>query len=276
MLRVDTHYHASPTWFEPVEVFIFHMDRCGIDKGVLVQHRGEFDNTYLLECARRYPDRISAMGLVDHQAPDAAELMGGWADEGIEGFRFWFDREGSDTGSRRCWQKANELGLPVTVPATTEDYASVEFEQLVRAYPGVPFIIEHMAVIGTLKTGSDKRVPTPPFTTFRAAIALAKYPNVFMKVTGFGELMGRPQSFGRGQPPFDLSAVPPLIDMCVESFGADHMMIGTDSTSSAREGYANVWRYLEEYLSRFSVAQREAILGGTAVNLFPFRGGTPA
>jgi L-fuconolactonase len=69
MLRVDAHYHASAKWWEPVEVFLFHLDRCHVDKGVLVQSAGEFDDSYLVECVRRFPailgetaDRIIGSG----------------------------------------------------------------------------------------------------------------------------------------------------------------------------------------------------------------------
>ena len=48
------------------------------------------------------------------------------------------------------------------------------------------------------------------------------------------------------------------------------MMIGTDPSSSCREGYANVWADLQEYLSRFSPAQQAAIIGETADRIFRF------
>ena len=40
MLTIDTHCHASPTWFEPVELLLFQMDRNDVDKAVFIQHRG--------------------------------------------------------------------------------------------------------------------------------------------------------------------------------------------------------------------------------------------
>jgi hypothetical protein len=87
MLRVDAHYHASTKWWEPVEVFLFHMDRCQVDKGVLIQFAGELDNTYLVECTRRFPDRLAAIGLVDLAAPAVEQDMEYWFAEGVAGFR---------------------------------------------------------------------------------------------------------------------------------------------------------------------------------------------
>ena len=56
MVVVDTHCHASPYWFEPIEVLLDEMTRNGVDKAVLIQFRGVFDNSYLIESMRRFPD----------------------------------------------------------------------------------------------------------------------------------------------------------------------------------------------------------------------------
>ena len=50
MLIVDTHCHALPHWFEPVEVLLHQMHANGVEKALLVQVRGQFDNRYLIEC----------------------------------------------------------------------------------------------------------------------------------------------------------------------------------------------------------------------------------
>jgi hypothetical protein len=47
MLIVDTHCHALPHWFEPVEVLLHQMHANGVEKALLVQVRGQFDNRYL-------------------------------------------------------------------------------------------------------------------------------------------------------------------------------------------------------------------------------------
>ena len=64
MTIVDTHCHAGHNWFEPVELLLYQMNANGVDKAVLIQHGGVFDNTYLLECARRFPRRFAVVGMV--------------------------------------------------------------------------------------------------------------------------------------------------------------------------------------------------------------------
>ena len=65
MLIVDSHCHAGTSWFEPIESLLFQMDRNDVDKGVLIQHRGVYDNAYLLDCVRRFPGRFTVAAMVD-------------------------------------------------------------------------------------------------------------------------------------------------------------------------------------------------------------------
>ena len=52
---VDTHCHAGTSWFEPIETLLACMDNNGVQRALLTQHRGMFDNAYLLECIERFP-----------------------------------------------------------------------------------------------------------------------------------------------------------------------------------------------------------------------------
>ena len=60
MVVVDMHCHAGQSWFEPVEVLLSHMDRSGVAHAVLHQFIGMYFNDYILDCARRHPDRLSS------------------------------------------------------------------------------------------------------------------------------------------------------------------------------------------------------------------------
>ncbi len=267
MLTIDTHYHASESWFEPIEVLLFHMARAGVDKAVLAQHREEWDNRYIIECSRRFPGRFAAIGAIDVTQPDAAETLEHWAAEGLEGVRFWATERSPGPDPLAIWRKTAELGLLVSCPGTTGEYASDDFQSLVEELRDLPIVLEHLAILENLTHGA-KGVPQPPYTAFKKALSLSRFPNTYLKITGLGEIMPRPSP--ARTPPFDLDKVPPYIDMAIEAFGADRLMIGTDPTSSSREGYLNVWRYLHEYLARRSVAEQEAIFGKTADRLFRF------
>ena len=54
MKIVDTHCHTGIHKYEPVESLIYHMDACSVDQAVLIQHAGETDNAYHVECMDRF------------------------------------------------------------------------------------------------------------------------------------------------------------------------------------------------------------------------------
>ena len=77
MVVVDTHCHVTPYWREPVETLLYQMSTNGVDKAVLTQvaQLRIYDNSYLIECKRRFPGRFSVVGMVDTDRPDAPDLM---------------------------------------------------------------------------------------------------------------------------------------------------------------------------------------------------------
>ena len=73
-----------------VEMLIEDMDRHGCTHAVLVQviYHG-WDNTYVADCVRRYPDRLKAHGLIDPTDPKVADKLEYWMKEhGLAGMRF--------------------------------------------------------------------------------------------------------------------------------------------------------------------------------------------
>ena len=62
---VDSHCHVSRTWYEPVEVLLFQMERNGVDHAALIQMQGQFDNRYQQECVKRYPGKFASVVVVD-------------------------------------------------------------------------------------------------------------------------------------------------------------------------------------------------------------------
>ena len=89
MLIVDTQVHTGIYKYEPVEALLFQMERNGVSKAVLIQHRGQTDNGYHLECVRRYPDRLVSVCLVDADREDATARLASWAEQGVQGVRLW-------------------------------------------------------------------------------------------------------------------------------------------------------------------------------------------
>ena len=188
MVVVDTHCHASPYWYAPVESLLGEMTRAGVDKAVLIQIGGIYDNSYFIECMRRFPGRFSVVGIVDTDLPDATEQLEKLVQEGMEGIRLGPMVRSPGSDPLAIWRKAAELGVAVSCQGSSvESFASTEFENLIKDLPSLKIIIEHL--------GGGGQDATPPHNLYRKVLALAQYPNTFMKVVGLGEICPRPMPF---------------------------------------------------------------------------------
>jgi L-fuconolactonase len=260
MLIVDTHCHALPHWFEPVEVLLHQMHANGVEKATLVQVRGQFDNRYLMECVRRFPGRFSAVAIVDTERPDAPQTLEGWVREGAEGVRLAPTTRSPGNDPLAIWRKAAELGIPVSSLGNPQGFTSAQFEEVVKELPTLPIIIEHLGGIG--------RDEAAPYPTFRKILALARYPNTSIKVHGLGEICARPIPFPQ---PMRFPTVPPLMQMAYDAFGASRIMWGSDFPPVAgREGYRNALQWTMEHIPFRSDGDKEWIFGKTALSLFKF------
>jgi L-fuconolactonase len=261
MAVVDAHCHTSPYWYEPVESFLDQMDRIGVDKATLVAITEEYDNSYLLDCMRRFPGRFSVVATVDISRPDAPNRLEEWVKQGVEGIRLRPNAQSPGRDPLAIWRKANELGIVVSAQGSElRHFASPEFETVIKEFPNLTFIMEHL--------GGGKHDTTPPHDLYRKVLALAHYPNTFMKVSPFGEFCSRSTPFGK---PFPFRNVPPLIEMAIEAFGAKRLMWGSDFPPvSGREGYRNSLRFLLEHVSFKGDEDKEWVFGRTADTLFRF------
>jgi L-fuconolactonase len=114
MIIVDTHCHALPHWFEPVETLLHQMNANGVEKATLVQVRGQFDNRYIMECVQRFPGRFSAVAIVDTDRSDAPETLAHWVSQGAEGVRLSPTTRSPGSDPLAIWRQAAELGILVS------------------------------------------------------------------------------------------------------------------------------------------------------------------
>ena len=261
MLIVDTHCHASPYWFEPIEILLDEMTRNDVDKAVLIQARGFYDNSYLIECKRRFPGRFAVVVVVDTDQPDAPatlQTLEQWVEQGAGGIRLNPMARSQGNDPLAIWRKASELGIAASCLGTSHEFASVEFDNLVSSLPDLSVVIEHL--------GGAEPGLRAPYNEYRKVLGLAKYPNTTMKVPGLGELCPRPIPFVQ---PFPFPDVPPLIEMAIDAFGPSRLMWGSDFPPVAqREGYRNSLRFPMEHVPFRSEEDREWVFGKTAASVW--------
>lgn len=241
-------------------MLLHEMDANGVEKATLVQVRGQFDNRYVIECVRRFPARFCAVVGVDTDRPDAPETLARWVREGAVGVRLGPAVRSPGSEPLAIWRKAAELEIPVTAFGSPGEFTSPGFEHLLTELPNLPIIIEHLGRIG--------RDEAHPYPRFRKILALARYPNAYIKIHGLGEICPRPMPFPE---PMRFENIPPFMEMAYEAFGAGRIMWGSDFPPVAgREGYRNALQWPMEHIAFRSDADRHWIFGRTALSLFKF------
>ena len=266
MIVVDTHCHVATNWFEPVEMMLYQMNLNSVEKAVLIQHGGNYDNRYLLECVRRFPGRFAAVVGVDPSQPDAPATLDRLAQEKeVVGVRLRPTARSTSDDSLAIWRKAGELGLVISCFAVdVGDIATPEFRGLVEALPNCTIVLEHLA--GIYRPRSPDSATMPPYTAYRTALELAKYPNTYVKFGGLGEFCVRPP---RLQPQLGFDEVPPMLEMAYEAFGPHRMMWGSDYPPvSSREGYRNALQGPMNHSAFRSQEDREWAFGKTALSVW--------
>jgi L-fuconolactonase len=252
MTIVDTHCHTGIHKYEPVQSLLFHMDNSGVDKAVLIQHGGETDNSYHVECLQKFPGRFASAMIVEND--DDGTHIRRWAEQGIVGIRLPAVARTSSGEKLAQWRTAAELDLVVSAPCNPQTLLGGEFAEVLRLFPDLQIVIEHLGGIGQ---GAQE-----PYEAYQQTMALAAHPQLKIKLPGFGEFCALP---------FPFSEVPPLVEMAVEAFGPQRIMWGSDYPPvSTREGYAHSLQFPMQYLSTLSADEREWIFGKTALKIWRF------
>jgi L-fuconolactonase len=264
MAIVDSHCHASPAWYEPVESLLAQMERNGVDGAVLIQIQGQTDNDYQFDCVRRYPGRFAPVVLLDVTRPDAPRTLERLAERGASGVRLGAAARSLGDDPLALWRAAARLGLAVSCAGTSAEFVADDFARLVEALPDLPIVIEHLGSVSRPDEDEAQRAAR------RRVFELARYPSLYIKVPGLGEFCQRVLPVAE---PFPFARpLPPYLELAYASFGPRRMLWGSDYPPvSGREGYRNALRLVQEQFAAKSEEDRDLIFGGTALSVFPLR-----
>jgi predicted TIM-barrel fold metal-dependent hydrolase len=276
MKIVDTHMHVWTTeWdqypFQPPEggreppsepntgeEVLEMMSRHGVDFTVLVQVRYYgWDNRYVADCLRCYPEKFAAQGLIDPRDPGAADCLAYWMQEhGFAGMRLSpsYDRHAEWLSSRDSdplWRRAEELGAVFNFLIREEQVP--QLEEMAARFPGVPVVVDHMGY--------------PDITQGDTAnlVRLARLPNVYVKVTEFYSHSKTKQ--------YPYADVLSTVRRVYDAFGPQRLLWGTGFVHGERFGripYGQELELIREHVPFFAAEDLEWILGRTALKLWHF------
>ena len=271
MAITDTHVHVvapdrdrypvlenPPAWPSVTgDALAADMDALGVTRALLVQSffTYGFDNSYAIDCAAADPARYQVVGVIDQTAPDAPEVLTRLVREHcVRGVRLMPKGmpEGVlwDPKTFGVWERAGELGIPVTVAAEIQHVP--EMPQVVERFPDVVVCFEHMWGI---------EVDSPPFNRLEPVVALARFPNVRLKLAPNNSFAARE------------AGIPPraLFDHLIGHFGIERLMFGSNYPAHpAKFGdYAARVKIMREDLSYLSEDDQAAFFGGNAARVWP-------
>lgn len=159
------------------------IDAAGVDKSILVQASSAyaFDNTYVSAAVAAHPDRFTGVFSVDVVAPDAVAKMKHWIGKGLTGMRIF--TAGStqpeqqtffaEPASYPAWQFAADNGLSVCMQMQLK--GAPLLATVMDRFPKVRVILDHFARV--------EAADGPPYAAAAPLFALAKYPNLYLKLT---------------------------------------------------------------------------------------------
>jgi predicted TIM-barrel fold metal-dependent hydrolase len=200
------------------EALLLEMDLAKVSRAILVPPSWEGDrNDLALEAAQLYPERFAVMGRFALQDPASRERVATWKQQrSMLGMRFTFHNEHNrhfltDGTADWLWAAAERHAVPVMILAPGSMGA---VERVASQHPGLKLVIDHAGLPVNQK--APRALEDLP-----AVVALAKYSNVAVKVSGLPALSTQEYPFR------DLHETAQRL---FEAFGPRRTFWGTDLT----------------------------------------------
>lgn len=241
------------------EAMLLLMDDSGIDQAVLVQATTAYgyDNSYVIDSARRSPDRFVAVGTVDPLGPDAGERLTRLLDAGLAGVRLfttgstmtgqglWFADEATDP----FWETAAAARVPVCLQLRLGADTLAAVDELFRRHPDVVVLLDHCGY---------PDVRTSPLDAAGDLVPLAAFPGLHLKLThrtleGLHDLGDDASGF---------------LDPLLRAFSARRIAWGSNCPA-AEQPMGELVALADKVLGVLNHEQRADILGNTTRRLYP-------
>jgi predicted TIM-barrel fold metal-dependent hydrolase len=245
--KMGAHHRQSPTYSK--DDALKEMAAAGVD-AALIHPPSSLPQTVptAIEAARLHPDKFAILGHFPVEQPGSRTLIDTWKQQpGMLGLRFTFNQPNqqswwTDGTLDWLWPACERAGIPIGLIAGGH---FGELARIAERHPGLRLHIDHMGRSG--RTTDD-----PAFADLDEMLALAKCPNVAVKLSG--------------APSYSSEAYPwrnihPYIRRIFEAFGPRRSFWGTDITRMPCSYRQCVTMFTEElpWLSGSDLAQ---VMGG--------------
>jgi len=252
---IDSHVHTGITKYVPVEVLVSQMDQAGIDRAVLVQYGGQYDNRYQQEVCRRFPGRFAPWGMVDSEDPEVLTRIDEAVEEqGMVGFRVKVTERSDGSNPYALWEKMQEHQVVVTLTGNREDFGSDQTVELIERHPDLRMRIEHL--------GHPRLDEPEPFPKYSKVLDLARFSNVVIAYSGL---------YAASQEGYPYSDLVPFLKRIYDSFGPKRILWGSDFPPVCmKETVSMNLALFQDGFGFLSEDDREWILGKSALEFTQF------
>jgi predicted TIM-barrel fold metal-dependent hydrolase len=212
--------HRQVTSFTAEEAIAL-MDEAGVDAAVI--HLVPWDpncHQVARDAVEKYPGRLAMLGELPLNDPGSKDRLATWLDQpGMLGLRYvllhdparqWLDDGDFDW----LWPAAEAAGVPIALLAT-DSLALIG--GVAERHPGLRITIDHLGGRGGLTPLKDHAA----MTHMPDLLALAKHPNVAVKVTG---------APGYSAEPYPFPIMQTYVRQIFDAFGPGRTFWGTDIT----------------------------------------------
>ena len=233
-----------------IERVVPMIDEAGVDRVVIVPPTLEGERVdYGQEAARRYPGRFATMGHIRLDDPGEARRLPAWREQpAVLGIRLniagaqakWL----TDGTTDWFWPAAEQAGIPIMFLTTGQ---LPLFGAIAERHPGLVLIIDHMGM--SSEALRNNMIPA----TVAAAAALARYPNVSVKLSSAPLFSVEPYPFR------DMTV---HIRRLFDAYGARRCYWGSDVTNSfAKCTYRQRVTHFTEELDFLNGDDKDWIMG---------------
>jgi predicted TIM-barrel fold metal-dependent hydrolase len=228
----------------------------GVSQTVLVQYIGyRWDNSYVRDVMRQYPQYFQAVCRVDPQDPAAPDHLSRLVqEEGFRGVRLSPAGNASGDWFRGplmppLWRRCEQLKVPMLILAPITRMPDVA--ALADPLPDLAVVIDHMA---------DCPIDQP--AELEKLIALRRYPKVFVKISHTWSISRQPYPWLDAQE---------FVKRLYDTFGPQRLMWGTDwPVSEASTTYARTLSVVRDQMKFLNEEDKSWILSRTVERVWPF------
>lgn len=230
------------------------MTQNGVARTVIIQViHYRYDNSYLADVLRRYPNKFVGVCRIDPLAPTAPDELSRLTELGFQGVRLSPAGDASGDWIRGSlmpplWRRCEDLGVPMTMLAPITRMGDIA--PLVEKHPNLTVVIDHMA---------DCPVDQPESLT--GLLTLARYPRVFVKISHTWSLSRQPYPWLDAQE---------LTKRLYHRFGAQRLMWGTDwPIAKERATYRQRLTVVRDDMSFLNEEDKRWILRDSVARVWP-------